>query len=407
MLRTLKPSIRTLFAFSFASIGVLATLGLGVLATCETSERLRTRIGADLAELATHMADRLARGMFERWRDIQVAASLDVMRDPTSSPEAQLGVIERLRSTYPDYAAIAFINPDARVKVATVPGMQGVSVAEREFFLKGREAPFVGDVRDALLLANMLGNDPANPPRFADIVAPVKGRDGLLVGLLGAHLYWKWAEEIEASLLKAADARYPEIDVLVLARDGTVLLGPKALHRTVLTTASANAARAGGAGSAVESSGQQQEYLTGYRQTVGYRDYPGLGWSVLVRQPSEASFAPVTALQWSIAFWAVVVAGLTALAGWLLAGYIARPLRALAGSAQALGDGGAVMVPRTRLSEVEQVGQALLTASRELGERHRQQELLVNELNHRVKNTLATIQSMAALTAKSAPTSGA
>ncbi len=403
MLSGLRPSLRATFALAFAGIGFVATISLGILASQETSNRLRREIGADLAELATHMADKLDRGMFERWRDIQVAASLDTMRDLNASLEAKRVVIDQLRATYPDYAAIAFIGPDARVKIATIPQMQGVSVADREYFIEGRKAPFVGDVHDAILLAKVLGDDPANPPRFVDLVAPVKAKDGALVGVIGAHLYWTWAEEIEGTLRSAARARYPNIDVLVLARDGTVLLGPKNLHRTVLQTASATAVAGGEAGSQVGRWPDGTEYLTGYKRTSGYRDYPGLGWSVLVRQSAEASFAPVGALQGRIALWGLLVAGATALLGWVAAGYVAHPLLALAGSAQALGRGEPIRILQKGPREVGQVADALMTAARELSDERRRQDLLVNELNHRVKNTLSTIQSMATLTARSTP----
>ncbi len=69
-----RLSLRLVFAVTIAAIALLATAFVTVLASRETSERLRRDIGADLAELATHMADKLDPGMFERWRDIQVAA---------------------------------------------------------------------------------------------------------------------------------------------------------------------------------------------------------------------------------------------------------------------------------------------------------------------------------------------
>src|SRR3712207_5731094 len=45
--------------------------------------------------------------------------------------------------------------------------------------------------------------------------------------------------------------------------------------------------------------------------------------------------------------------------------------------------------------ELESVGAAIDALMDELAERQEHQRLLVNELNHRVKNTLATVQSIA------------
>ncbi len=395
--------LRLVFAGIVVATALVATLALALLVSRETSERLRRERGADLAELAAHMADKLDRGMFERWRDIQVAASLGTMRDPNVRPEAKLVVIERLRSTYPDYAAIGFMSPDGRVVTATIPQMVGVNIAGRDFFVEGTKAPFVGDVHDAKLLAKILGNDPANPPRFVDLSAPVRADDGTLVGVIGAHLYWSWAEELEGALRAAARVRHPTVEVLVLARDGTVLLGPKSLVKTVLATASARGAVSGDRGSTVETWADGRDYLAGYTRTAGYRDYPGLGWSVIVRQDAASAFAGVGEVQRRIAMWGALVALVVAALGWFAAELVARPLRALAGSARALGRGEPIVVHRGAPSEVGEVADALAQASRELSARERRQTLLVNELNHRVKNTLATVQSMAMMTARSAP----
>jgi len=398
-----RLSLRLVFAITIAAIALLATGFVTVLASRETSERLRRDIGADLAELATHMADKLDRGMFERWRDIQIASSLDTMRDTNVSMDAKSVVIERLRSTYPEYAAVAFMSPDGQVRAATVPQMVGANIAQRDFFIEGSKAPFAGDVHDAILLAKILGNDPANPPRFVDLAAPVRDADGSLVGIIGAHLYWTWAEELEQALRSAARERYPGIEVLVLARDSTVLLGPKDLLKTSLTTGSAKSATAGARGSNVETWPDGREYLSGFTSTAGHRDYPGLGWSVLVRQDADTAFAPVSAIQRRIAGWGALVALLIGVLAWFAAELVARPLRVLAGSAQALGRGEPIRVPAHVPSEVGQVADAMAAASRELAEKERRQTLLINELNHRVKNTLATVQTMARLTARSAP----
>ncbi|MFC4172691.1 sensor histidine kinase [Microvirga sp. GCM10011540] len=407
MISAQRLSLRLVFATTIAAIGLLATAALVILATRETSERLRQDIGANLTELATHLADNLDRGMFERWRDIQVAASLDTMRDPNVSLDAKSAVIERLRSTYPDYAAIAFMSPDGQIRTATIPQMVGANIAERDFFVEGSKAPFVGDVHDALLLAKILGGDPANPPRFVDLAVPVRAADGALVGVIGAHLHWRWAQELEQALRSAASRRHPDIEVLILARDGTVLLGPTTLLKTTLSIDSAKGAVAGATGSGVETWPDGREYLSGYTGTAGYRDYPGLGWSVLVRQDATTSFAPVGQMQQRIAGWGALVALVTAVLAWFAAELVARPLRALASSAEALGRGEPIRVQERGPSEVGRVADALTAASRDLAERDRRQTLLINELNHRVKNTLATVQTMAALTARSAPSTEA
>jgi two-component sensor histidine kinase len=57
----------------------------------------------------------------------------------------------------------------------------------------------------------------------------------------------------------------------------------------------------------------------------------------------------------------------------------------------------------TGIRELDRVADALAAASTEINQREKKQSLLINELNHRVKNTLATIQSIAAQTVKNSP----
>jgi two-component sensor histidine kinase len=81
---------------------------------------------------------------------------------------------------------------------------------------------------------------------------------------------------------------------------------------------------------------------------------------------------------------------------------LAMGLRDLSLSATALGRGEQVPVTTTSVQEVNQISRAMAQASADLHEKAlaqetaaRRQELLIHELNHRVKNTLATVQSLA------------
>jgi two-component sensor histidine kinase len=91
-----------------------------------------------------------------------------------------------------------------------------------------------------------------------------------------------------------------------------------------------------------------------------------------------------------------------ALAAFLLAWIIGhrvvgRPIQRLVGTIAAWrgGNQGARTGMRSGGGELESLGAAIDGLMNELAERQEHQRLLVNELNHRVKNTLATVQSIA------------
>jgi len=67
-------------ALSLGGIALAATLTLATFVTRYATGRMEAEVGTQLAEVAGHMAANLDQGMFERWRDIQIAASLDTIR---------------------------------------------------------------------------------------------------------------------------------------------------------------------------------------------------------------------------------------------------------------------------------------------------------------------------------------
>ncbi|WP_084698567.1 HWE histidine kinase domain-containing protein [Muricoccus aerilatus] len=352
--RHTQPSLRTVLAASFGALGLIATLASSLAVGRIADRRIRADIGAEFAAAAERVADLLDRGLFERLRDVQVAASLDAMTDREATPAARQAMLRRLQDTYPDYAILFFINPDGRVQATSSGILMGADVSKREYFREGLERPFVADVHEALLMAPLLGRAPENPPRFVDLSAPVRAADGTLVGVVGAHLFWEWAEGIERDVMAPLLARHPGAEALVLSRDGQVLLGPSALRTASLAKLAPNLAHelaAGRTGSKVEI-GQTSDapanrtYLVGYAATHGHRTYPGLGWTVLVRRDAEAAFAPARKLVWEVSAWGIAAAAIAAALGWLLAGVIARPLADLCETADRLkGDPEATEVP--------------------------------------------------------------
>jgi diguanylate cyclase (GGDEF)-like protein/PAS domain S-box-containing protein len=99
----------------------------------------------------------------------------------------------------------------------------------------------------------------------------------------------------------------------------------------------------------------------GYSQSNGYRDYPGLGWGVLVRQPLEDAYRPVQALKRKILYGGLVAALLAPLLVWALARGMARPLQTITRHADQLRTGVIDDLPPlpSRLAEVQILHRAL------------------------------------------------
>ena len=85
--------------------------------------------------------------------------------------------------------------------------------------------------------------------------------------------------------------------------------------------------------------------MTGYALGEGYQNYPGIGWTTLVRIPVEKAFSPVKELQKSILIIGILASLIFALFGWLVAGYITKPLQDISHSANRLRAGEKVEIP--------------------------------------------------------------
>ncbi len=355
--------LRTLLILTFGSIALALSLIASWAIKARVAERIEQRTGGELAGIAAQIRDGLDRGLYERLRDIQIAASHDVLRDANATVEAKRRVLRTLQETYPLYAIITLVDPQGKILITSKGLIEGADVSKRTYFMAGREGPFAADVHDAILLAGLLGGDPNNPPRFVDLSAPITGEGGAFLGVLAAHLNWDWARDIEQSLMEPLRKRIADVDVIILASDGTVLLGPPELVKQKLSGQQSSIRQAldRGTGFQLEKWPDGTEYVTGFNPTKGFRDYKGLGWTVLVRQKAATAFTPAERLGQEIMLGGLIAAAVFALIGYWAAGQIAGPLLSLSQVADKLrgGDETSELPNYRSFAEVETLSNSL------------------------------------------------
>ena len=383
LLGQLNAGLATLLALLFGGLGLVLTLGMAVVVDRAASQHVRADVTQEVAGIASQMRDKLDREMFERWRDIQIAASLDSIRDPELDVDAKRAVITRLQATYPDYAIVALVSPDGHVVATSNRMVEGSDVSKREYFIHGRTGPFVGDVHDAIVLAKLLPQKDGEVPRFLDVAAPIVRKDGTFGGIVVAHLYWEWANKLQRSIFKPLNGT-AGTEVLVVAKDGTVLLGPRSLQGHYLDLGSVKAAQAGQSGSAQELWPDGQMYFTGFDRSIGYRDYPGLGWTVLVREQLDEALAPARDIRTSIVKASLLAAFLTMLISIAIARGITQPLRFLTAQAEAAQNSPVVLFRVTRgYAEVRSLSKSLIKL---FDERLQREDALTKAREHARRN---------------------
>lgn len=345
-------SIKTRLGWVLGATVFALSMFAGLIIAQTSSIQLEADVGQSFAELAYQMTDKLDRGIFERYHDIQILSTLEPIRNPNIPIPQKRELLQKLQSTYPDYAWIGLSDQQGKVVVATGKLLEGENVASRPWFKIAKNAPYMGDVHEAILLAKLLPNLTKEPLRFVDISVPITDTQGNYQGVLGAHLSWAWAQEVQESLLHSLWKRR-QVEMFILNKKGEILLAPSKFPLSKVALAnqpSVQAAMKGQKNSySVEKWSDGKVYITGFSQSQGYRDYRGLGWLVLVRQTQKVAFVPIETLQHQLVFLSAIGGIILAGIGWLITGWIVSPILAIASAAEQIRQGNnTVKLPRLK-----------------------------------------------------------
>ncbi|MHA6531903.1 sensor domain-containing diguanylate cyclase [Paenibacillus sp. BAC0078] len=353
-------NLRTLFASAFAVVIILITVLLSYIIGSHSSKSVEARIGGSFAEEAYQLSEKLDQFMSSRSAEVEVLSKLNAFQTPVDQAEVS-GLLNQLKSSLPVFTWIGFLDAKGMVLSSTDNVLLGQNISQRPVFQEGLKGLYTGDVHDAVLLSKLLPNPSGEVLQFVDVSAPVYNKEGRVIGVLAAHLSWEWSREVEKSIMAPLKERLQDVEAFVVSKkDDTILLGPAELVGKRMSDGALKLARAGTNSWIVEEDGSKKEsYLTGYAYGKGYQNYPGLGWTVIIRQPTDVAFASVHQLERFIVFSGLASAVLFAVIGWFLAGWITRPLNNITKTADLLSAGANVEIPvSTRFKDV-----AVLSAS--------------------------------------------
>jgi len=378
--------LRILLASAIAALSGLLVI-LAAIAVGETGiETIHEEVGHSLAVLADQMQESLDRGLFERSREISTAATslalLDVISGPVDERHRWLAA---RKAAYPEYSDLAIVSTEGRVLTATDPRLEGTDFSAKPWFKAALGQATVGDIRedDAFESPDLAAGKTAH---FVDIAAPIKTDAGATRGVLVASLDWTWVKEIHDSVFGATASGSP-IEIVVLDRRGVPLIGPKALQGKVFDMGSIDAAKAVASRFTIGPwPDEDQSYVTGIAESDGYRSFPGLRWTVLVRRKVDGALAGASRLQRDIVSWGAGLTLLAAMAAWFLAGRMASPLLQLSDAAARIRRGEATEIPQVGLyAEAANLAQSMRVLVSELQSRQRD----LAELNASLESQVA------------------
>lgn len=389
----LSRSLGAYLALAFSALSIVLTLVLVQVVEHVATEQVKTNIGHGLAELAVQTADKLDRGMFERYREVQLMAQRSDLVSRGVDLDARRKILNAMRKTYAYYAWIGMTDSNGKVLVAADGLLEGADVSRRPWYGNALRGNYLGDVHEAVLLAKLLPNPTNEPKRFVDVAFPYLDSDGKAIGVLGTHLYWQWARDVEQSIIQPIAARL-QVESLIVGADGAVLLGPADMQGKTLSQSSFHLARQQASGYLVEKWPDGRSYLVGFGKSKGYENYPGLGWTVLVRQNVDNAYLPVQRIRDRALGSGMVLALLFSVVGAIVARRITRPLEKLTDAAQRIQRGDAEAIPRDAGSyvEVEALSGALNALLTNLMQRKEDLRELNQTLEHRVEERTGELE---------------
>jgi signal transduction histidine kinase len=328
-----------------------------------------------------------------------VSARLDALRT-AGDPARPAELFKHLVATYPDLGWIAVADSDGTVLAADESAPIGSPVSRKSWFSEGLKGPWIGVIEET--------RTGVRAPLLGDLSAPVKDSSGRVVGVIAAHLNWRWATSDVPRLSDTLDSR-GSAQTLVLDREARVLVGPDALlnrrwdgivrgDSPPIEPALPAATSAGG-----RSGTPRFERLTDGLTVLVARapmiigtQHSGLGWQVQLSETKEHVYQRANALGDRILWISICLGAATALTGALGARHLTNRLKRLTRSAAAVGHNeiARIEVPSGR-DEVAQLATAFAKILDDLRQERTELLTLSGELERRVAVRTREVERLA------------
>ena len=400
--KTRRTGLRNKLALLLLLFGVTPAVLLFAVFLFSKAE-FESGLAKPVANLAVQINDVVDRSLFERYGDVQAfglnTAALDARNyynpyDGNTLVEAMNKYVAHYRiyklmlliDTGGEVIAVNTVDPDGNTLETT--SLYGRSFAEATWFQDPIEGRFltgsngltgtaVGHPYREPMLAELFGEEHDFVIPFA---APVKDKNGTVIGVWVNFADFRLVEDILAQFYRTLEADgMGNAELTLLDEEGRVLVDydPKGLGWTdyqrdfgvvrtlnLIEAGVTAAARAvtGERGSMVSPNPRKQiSQVAGYARSAGALDFPGLGWSMLVRIPVNEAYALIGSVQGTMQIMIIVVALFTLLAGAWIGTWFTRPILKLTEATTLLaeGDRDAEVPARDRLDEIGSMARAV------------------------------------------------
>ena len=393
--------IRAKLSFLFLVFGLLPALAVFMIFFTSRHE-FEAAFARPIVNLAHQINDVVDRNLFERYGDVQAFGYNTAAHDPTNwrYPAASnplIGTMNSYMTAYGIYKLMVLVSPQGDVLAVNNVDSRGKPINSRPIyqhsfadatwlrkalagdFLHGKNG-FTGTVVEPPIAVPVLAQLYDYDGYTIVFAAPVKNSAGEVIGVWANFADFGLVEEIVQQFYgQLAAAGSDRAEITLLDPNGVILVdydpslrGSQTYTRDFSVVGKINLAGSGEPAASAAVRGESGwmvsrhlrknvDQLAGYARSQGAYDYPGLGWSVLVRVTEDEAFA---AVRNAVILMSVVIGGaalLILVLGIGMGTLAARPIRVMTGAMTQLADGDVdVPIPATeRHDEIGAMAKAL------------------------------------------------
>lgn len=131
--RQLHPiySLRAQISLAMATVVISLSAVVSYIAADISKQQIEISQGEMFARQAASTVDVLDRSMFERYREIQIAATLGDIRDPAVTVDRKRELLSKLQTTFNAYAWIGMCDENGVGTVGTGKYLEGKDLSKR------------------------------------------------------------------------------------------------------------------------------------------------------------------------------------------------------------------------------------------------------------------------------------
>ncbi len=325
-------SLKAKFVLFFLLIGLVPAIFVAYRSYKAFNKATMQSESTRLIQLAEQTMDKVDLALNERVGDIKTWSKTALVKTAIDINGGQAGCdnfFKTLVKNYGTYDVILLANPDGKCISSSFPSVIGTDLSKYDWFKKAIRGKFV--IKDFHRSSIVAKADPKSNGWTVTFAVPVKV-DGKNEGVIATMLKWSVIQHI-LDEMKVGKTGY----AYMTNKNGDLIAHPNRKYYGVNLSTQlhlpqlAKAFREHTRGSIIYDfrnvkTNHMDHKLVGYARSRGYGDFKGLGWTVGLGADTKEEFAAVLAEVREMKITTIIIAGLVALFGILIALSLARPI---------------------------------------------------------------------------------